>query len=341
MAILESTPRLRIALKWTIFGAVFYFVAAALVDRFREVPWNDLAVSYEHLALAWVFAAVGKALSAATIYGALNRDAANADGGPRHKLDKKTFSGGSSPTIGWMACMCIAWLPQLGKYIPGKFASVVGTVWLMRSYHIAGSRATILVIWLSGLSVLVGLTLSAPLTLWQPIYDRIPLGSLSCLILLAAGTATLHPRIFNRLCTWFLREFKQAPIDSKQHLPEFKWPLCVIILQFTFHGIACWFAAHAFAPTPPTWIPVFISANALAMTAGFLALFAPGGLGVREGILLVTLSPAIGSASAALVVVSLRLIHFLSEIMLAASGLVILSSRLWTEGRSYAAKTCR
>jgi hypothetical protein len=55
---------------------------------------------------------------------------------------------------------------------------------------------------------------------------------------------------------------------------------------------------------------------ALATSLGFLVLFAPGGLGVREGILLVILSsqPDISPQTAVVATALTRVVSFLSEL---------------------------
>lgn len=69
-----------------------------------------------------------------------------------------------------------------------------------------------------------------------------------------------------------------------------------------------------------TW-PVWTGATALATTGGFVVLFAPGGLGVREGLLFETLSfqPGIGPAAAVAAALVLRVIWFATEILLAGA----------------------
>ena len=68
-------------------------------------------------------------------------------------------------------------------------------------------------------------------------------------------------------------------------------------------------------------LPACVGAAGLATAAGFAAVFAPGGVGVREAVLIETLSPrpAIGAAAVAAAVV-LRLVWLGSEV-LAAGGL--------------------
>ena len=58
---------------------------------------------------------------------------------------------------------------------------------------------------------------------------------------------------------------------------------------------------------PLRWLGVYVAGTALAATIGLVALFAPGGLGVREGILLLVLTPSVGAEMAAVVTGALRL----------------------------------
>ena len=83
-------------------------------------------------------------------------------------------------------------------------------------------------------------------------------------------------------------------------------------------------ACRAFADVPLGWLPVLIAAAGLSATVGFLALFAPAGLGVREAILLVVLSGVLSETDAALVTVAMRLLSILVEVGLGLAGLVSL-----------------
>ena len=62
-----------------------------------------------------------------------------------------------------------------------------------------------------------------------------------------------------------------------------------------------------------------------------LALFAPAGLGVREGVLLVILDRMIDPSHAAVAVLVSRLLQSLAEILMAGIGMVML--RMTSRGR--------
>lgn len=59
---------------------------------------------------------------------------------------------------------------------------------------------------------------------------------------------------------------------------------------------------------------VAVGAYALGSLAGAVAVFAPGGLGVREGVSALVLAPAIGGGPALVVVASVRLIEVVAEV---------------------------
>jgi len=63
---------------------------------------------------------------------------------------------------------------------------------------------------------------------------------------------------------------------------------------------------------------------ALAGSLGLLALFAPAGLGVREGILLIILGPIAGVGTSAIVVILARVLSILVELAAAGIGFVVL-----------------
>ena len=60
-------------------------------------------------------------------------------------------------------------------------------------------------------------------------------------------------------------------------------------------------------------LPQWTSSVALAVVAGFLAVWFPAGVGVREGVLVSTLSPTVGAASAVSVAVVWRFVSLVSE----------------------------
>ena len=89
--------------------------------------------------------------------------------------------------------------------------------------------------------------------------------------------------------------------------------------QWLFAGFGLWFMTMSVTDVSPSLIPLFIASAALAMTVSYLMPFTPGGIGIREGLYLLTLGPTIGPR-VAIVVVAMRVIQTVIEILLAAIG---------------------
>jgi uncharacterized membrane protein YbhN (UPF0104 family) len=64
----------------------------------------------------------------------------------------------------------------------------------------------------------------------------------------------------------------------------------------------------------------YVGAFAIAWLAGLVAVYAPGGLGVREAVLVALLSSRIGAANALVLAATSRLIFILADVVLAGAA---------------------
>jgi hypothetical protein len=96
--------------------------------------------------------------------------------------------------------------------------------------------------------------------------------------------------------------------------------LAAFAISWMLHGLSLGFTLRSVSDTVDwtSW-PVWTGGVGGATAVGFAALFAPGGLGVREGLLMAVLQqqPNITSGQAVVVPLLLRAIWFLSEIVIA------------------------
>jgi hypothetical protein len=216
-----------------------------------------------------------------------------------------------------------AWIPQLGKYIPGKAASVIGAVWILRHNGIPAALGAGVVFLLSGLSSVVGLVVAAPTTLWPEVRHRVPYAPVTCGLLLLAGMVLLHPRVIERVGNFVLRRIGRPPLPKVPPLTHYIKPVGILFLQWLLSGFSLWLLARSITDVSATHIPLFISASALGVTLGFLAFFAPAGVGVREVIFLAVLEPVAGPGPTALLVVAMRLLQTLMDLVMACLGFTV------------------
>jgi hypothetical protein len=85
--------------------------------------------------------------------------------------------------------------------------------------------------------------------------------------------------------------------------------------------MATWLAVHSIRPVPLGACLIFTPAMALAYILGVVAVV-PGGLGIREGALLVVLTPLTGPFTSVLAVL-MRLLVIVAELIMAGTALLL------------------
>ena len=89
------------------------------------------------------------------------------------------------------------------------------------------------------------------------------------------------------------------------------------VLSWGTYGAALWMLARGLIPDAPLPLTTAIGAFTLGYILGLLALFAPGGVGVRELVLVGLLAPFLGSGGAVAVSVASRVLLTLTEALAA------------------------
>jgi uncharacterized membrane protein YbhN (UPF0104 family) len=194
---------------------------------------------------------------------------------------------------------------------------------MLRNRGVPGAVALGTALMLDGLAVLAGLIAATPLLLWEPIRKQMPHAWIGCVALAAGGAVMLHPRVFVRMINAILRRLGKTPLTIEPTALRFMLPVFASFGQWLFAGVGLWMMTRSLTDVSPAMIPLFISVAALAMTVSYLALFSPGGLGVREWLYLVTLGPVVGE-KAALVIVAMRIVQTVIELSLAGIGVALL-----------------
>ena len=96
----------------------------------------------------------------------------------------------------------------------------------------------------------------------------------------------------------------------------------MFVCTWMLHGLSLGFSLRAIGDGPfvmdyANWM-LWTCAVAGATSAGFFVLFAPGGLGVREGLLIATLQGTVGGRVAVAAAAVYRIVCFSSELIAAA-----------------------
>jgi glycosyltransferase 2 family protein len=222
---------------------------------------------------------------------------------------------------------------QLGKYLPGK-------VWLLLSrFYFYESRGKskksisvalyfemVTIIAAAGLIFLAALIFHRDIWLF---YSWRQSGWLVLLLLL--GFVSLHPRVLQKILNWILVQFKWEPISLSISYSNILWILFVCIVSWVVGGVGFYLFVDSVYPVAPQYILFLTGALAISSTLGLIAIFAPSGLGVREGVLVYLLSFTMATPVAVIISILTRIWMTLIEIGLI--GMVYLISqfhkRLW------------
>jgi hypothetical protein len=300
---------LKTTIKWSLCLVVLYFVGRAIYQQFKEskIDLRDLRPDPVMLVLAAIcFALMGTARAASI----------------------RALTAAYGHRLSFRVANAINWIPQLGKYLPGKVASVVGAVWFMKQSSVPAAVGLSVIATQAGLATIIGAVLSAQLLFDADVRRRYPNAWIVSIVALIGGAVILHPRVFTRAFNAVLRLARRPPLDVVPRLRDFIRPVAFSILMWLCAGLALYFTTRAFVHAPLRAIPAFMSAAAVGIIVGFLALFAPSGIGVREWVFLKVLptvvagGPLIGAA-----VVANRIIQTLVELIMAGVMTLLVRGR--------------
>ena len=220
------------------------------------------------------------------------------------------------------------YIGHLGKYVPGKAMVVILRAGLIDSDRVDRTTAGVTVF----LETLTQMTVGAAVAfavIGLRYREHVNLVVMALVLMVGAGLPTI-PRIFRRLVYW--SRVARFSSEINRRLEGIRFPLVLMgwasnFLGWLLLGFSLW-AVLRCLPLNPAKLELSVevhlllsAAVALAVVGGFLSLI-PGGLGVREVVLIPLLAQElqlnVGMAVAASII--LRLIWILSE--LTAAGIL-------------------
>ncbi len=228
---------------------------------------------------------------------------------------------------------------HLGKYVPGKAMVVVMRAGMSATHGARAATAaiatfyeTLVMMAAGGLLAALGFALGGPspsMPVKVPVLGKFNLECyhLAGLLALGLGLAFLVvvlPPCFRRLS---LMVSLPLPGVGPEALPRFSAGLlsrglCRGVESWLFLGLSLILVVRGLVPAGRSeFLGVFfvvVASVALATVAGFVVAVLPGGLGVREGVLMVALGPLFGQDLAVVAALTLRLVWVAAELLAAA-----------------------
>lgn len=199
----------------------------------------------------------------------------------------------------------------MGRYIPGTAPWILGKIYFASRHGIPRAKLAVSSLLEGALEIVVLLALSFAMLLFDSRFSVI--NSATRLFMgaaIAACVIAMAPPVFNRLVSIGYRLMRHKSLES-EHLVNGKAILSgagLYVIGSLMSGIAFFFIAKSVYPQLAYHdLPFLIGASNLAGALGMVAIFAPSGIGVREGVLLVLLGTVMPKSVAVVVVVLSRL----------------------------------
>jgi len=220
------------------------------------------------------------------------------------------------------------WLySQLGKYVPGKVWILLGRFTFYQSQG-KSKKAISIALYFETITIIMAAGIISFVALIFFKEGRLFLSGTTfgwVIFLLIVALIVLHPQVLQKIFNWILIQFKKEPISLSLSYSDILWVLMICILSWIIGGIGFYLFVQSVFSVSPSHILFLTGALAFSSTLGLIALFAPSGLGVREGVLVYLLSYLMPGSVAVVISVLTRIWITLIEIGLI--GMIYLLGR--------------
>ncbi len=213
---------------------------------------------------------------------------------------------GWGQSLGYLPAVRIWCVSNLGRYLPGKVWGVAGLAVLAQRAGVSGWAAAGSALAMQALAVGTGASVVA---VFAP-------GVLSPLKLVVAGVlavgavwALISRDLGSRAARLVRPDVEFRPLTPGTALAA----AAITLVSWLAYGVAFWLLARGLLGDAALALSSAIGVFAAGYIVGFLALFAPGGVGVRELVFVALLTPELGSGGAVALSVASRLLLTVTE----------------------------
>jgi glycosyltransferase 2 family protein len=285
-------------LQLLVIVPIFYFFAPSFIDSFDQFNPSAWEINYPLLiASLLLMQVVLYAQSAiwATII---------------------TFFG---KKVSYNKAFKIAYLSQLGRYLPGRIWQLFGMIFLAQKAGIAKEEATVSFILGQIFStppglviVVVYLFLLEASTKYHPYAAFAWAGAAICTVFLAVY---FQPKVFKKMMNAVTKLLRQGTVEFTIEKRVGIQILAFYFMSWNLYGISFYLFLKSILPGVE-FNPVEITgAWTLAYLVGYWAIILPAGIGAREAALMVLLAPIVGVDRAGVAVIGARVWSMVGELI--------------------------
>lgn len=284
--------------QWILTGVVTWFIVSRVgvgLEELRSLEagtWRPHAVPF----IASVLMLALGYFASASIWGRIVSDL----GGP------------SLPTRRAISIFMVA---NLGRYVPGKVWQIAGLAALSRKAGVPVTVATAAAVVGQGVALVAAGFLGTVALFGAPApypgWGTVALAGLVGVLLLASV-----PGVYTRVLGGWFRLARAETPQALTRAQGLRW-FALYLVNWLVYAAAFWLLAASFGLRGS---PMAVGSSfAAAYVLGYVMIFAPAGLGPREGFLMAFLTPQFGAGAAGMIAIVARLWTTLVEIVPAAA----------------------
>lgn len=206
------------------------------------------------------------------------------------------------------------------RYIPGRIGTVLGKVYLShQKWGIPKKEILLSSVYEYTLIVLASLLIGGYTLYFTNLWSKFLSSAAFVGLFIFLLIIVLFPKFFYLILNIFLAIAKRGQINLNKKISPFNL-LALLLFYFgnrLLFGIAFLFLTKSLINVKPEEMIFVISSFVLASIIGFLAFFSPGGLGVREGVLVLFLQTIFPLETAVILSLMSRLWQILADGILA------------------------
>lgn len=250
---------------------------------------------------------------------------------PLGALAWQRILAGLGHRAGYASLLSIMLTTQAGKYLPGNIGQHIGRIALSLSLGIPMGLLIVslayelaLLLFADLLTALVTGVLSDP-GLQFLLHER---GSAIAIAGALALAALLALPLGARLLPLLVRRIAARSAAAVDRLPPLGLGAMASVITIFAVSMLCVGAgfsvlAHGLFIDRPIDFALLTAAFTIAWAVGFVTPGAPAGIGVREALLLIMLSPSLGTGDASLLILALRIATTLGDMLCFVAGLAL------------------
>jgi uncharacterized membrane protein YbhN (UPF0104 family) len=216
------------------------------------------------------------------------------------------------------------WLaPNIGKYIPGKVFMVAGRIALLNRLGLRKGITVGNFIWENVILILAAMPFSLFVLLnYASAFPYEIITSTICLLILVLLIA-LNPTVIQRAVNFLLNIFKKPPLTLALKRQAILYLFVLYVIAWIFYGLSGITLAYALGIEDKVPPALLFNVCIFSWLVGFISVITPGGLGIREGVLILMMNPYIPMSELMVFALLARMTWTITELVGVIVGVIL------------------